>query len=126
MMTTQEVANRLVSLCREGKHEQVVKELYAPDIVSIEPEGVPNRRVQGLEAIIAKGQEFQSRVEKVNSSIISDPIVAEHFFSCSMKMNVQVKGMPVPVDMDEVCVYTVNKGKIVHEQFFYTPPPQEA
>ena len=28
-MTTQEVANRLVSLCREGKHEQVVKECAA-------------------------------------------------------------------------------------------------
>lgn len=125
-MTTQEVANRLVALCREGKHEQVVKELYAPDIVSVEPEGVPNRMVQGLEAIVAKGEDFQNKLEKVNASIISDPIVAENFFSCSMLMNVQIKGVPVPVDMDEVCVYTVKNGKIVREQFFYTPPPQEA
>lgn len=125
-MTTQEVANRLVALCREGKHEQVVKELYAPNIVSIEPEGAPNRIVQGLEAIIAKGEQFDSRIEKVNSSFISDPVVAEKFFSCSMLMNVQMKGVPVPVDMNEVCVYTVTDGKIVQEQFFYTPQPQEA
>ena len=125
-MTTQEVANRLVSLCREGKHEQVVKELYAPDIVSIEPEGAPNRIAKGLEAIIAKGEQFDSRIEKVNTSFISDPVVADNFFSCSMLMNVNMKGVPVPVDMNEVCLYTVNEGKIVQEQFFYTPQPHEA
>ena len=125
-MTTQEVANRLVSLCREGKHAQVVQELYAPNIVSIEPEGAPNRIVEGLDAIIAKGEQFDSKIEKVNSSFISDPIVAENFFSCSMLMNVNMKGVPVPVDMHEICVYTVNNGKIVQEQFFYTPQPQEA
>ena len=32
-MTTQDVANRLVALCRVGKNDQAVKELYAPDIV---------------------------------------------------------------------------------------------
>lgn len=125
-MTTQEVANRLVALCREGKNQQVVKELYSPDIVSVEPEGVPNRTVEGLEAIAAKGKNFQSMLEKVNSSVISDPIVADSFFSCSMLMNVQMKGAPVAVDMNEVCVYTVNNGKIVREEFFYTPQPQEA
>lgn len=125
-MTTQEVANRLVSLCREGKHEQVVKELYAPNIVSIEPEGTPNRIVEGLEAIIAKGEQFDSRIEKVNSSFISDPVVGDNFFSCSMLMNVNMKGVPFPVDMNEVCLYTVNDGKIVQEQFFYTPQPQPA
>ena len=63
-------------------------------------------------------------VEKINTSFISDPIVAENFFSCSMLMNVQMKGAPMAIDMDEVCVYTVNNGKIVREEFFYTPPPQ--
>lgn len=125
-MTTQEVANRLVELCREGKYEQVVKELYSPDIVSVEPEGMPDRIVQGLEAIAKKGERFQSMLEKVNSTVVTDPVVAENFFSCAMLMNVVMKGVPGPVDMDEVCVYTVNNGKIVKEEFFYTPQPQEA
>lgn len=120
-MTTQEVANRLVELCRAGKFEQAVNELYSPNIVSVEPEGMPNRIVQGLEAIAQKSEKFESMLEKVNSSIISDPIVAENFFSCTMLMNVQFKGAPVSTDMDEVCVYTVNDGKIVKEEFFYTP-----
>lgn len=67
---------------------------------------------------------FESMLEKVNTSVISDPIVAENFFSCSMLMNVHFKGNPNAIDMDEICVYTVNNGKIVREEFFYTPPPQ--
>lgn len=125
-MTTQEVANRLVTLCREGKYEQAIKELYSPEIVSVEPEGRPDRIVKGLAAIAEKGQKFEAMIEKMNTNIISDPIAAENFFAITMKMNVQMKGVPVPVDMDEVCVYTVNNGKIVREEFFYTPQPPAA
>lgn len=125
-MTTQEVANRLVELCREGKYEQAVKELYSPDIVSVEPEGVPDRIVKGLDAIAKKGERFESMLEKVNSTIVTDPIVAENFFSFGMLMNVVMKGMPHAIDMDEICVYTVSNGKVVKEEFFYTPQPQEA
>ena len=125
-MTTQEVAIRLVELCRTGKHEQAVKELYSPEIVSVEPEGAPNRIVKGLEEIAKKGMNFQQMIEKMNSSVVSDPIVAENFFSCTMLMNVQMKGIPGAIDMDEVCVYTVNNGKIVREEFFYTVQPKQA
>lgn len=125
-MTTQEVANRLVELCREGKFEQVVTELYSPEIVSVEPEGTPDRIVKGLEAIAKKGVRFQSMLEKINSSVVTDPIVAENFFSCAMLMNVVMKGMSHAIDMDEVCVYTVNNGKIVREEFFYTVEPKKA
>jgi hypothetical protein len=125
-MTTQEVANRLVELCREGKYEQAVKELYSPEIVSVEAEGSPHRIVKGLEAIAKKGERFESKIEKMNSSTVTDPIVAENFFSCGMYMNMVMKGMPHAIDMDEVCVYTVSNGKIVREEFFYTAQAQEA
>lgn len=125
-MTTQEVANRLVELCRAGKSEQAIKELYSPEIVSIEAEGAPDRIVKGFEAMAKKGERFRSMIEKVNSSTVTDPIVAENFFSCGMYMNMVMKGMPHAIDMDEICVYTVSNGKIVKEEFFYTPAPQEA
>jgi len=125
-MTTQEVANKLVELCRAGNYEQAVKDLYSPDIVSVEPEGRPDRIVKGLPGVIEKGIKFESMIEKVNSSFVSDPIVAENFFACTMKMNILMKGAPTAMDMDEVCVYTVNNGKIVKEEFFYTPQPQFA
>ncbi len=125
-MTTQEVANRLVSLCKEGQWEKVQQELYAKDAWSIEPKGAMNEQVQGMDAIRKKGEEWDNMVEAVHSSEISDPLVAENFFSVSMKMNITMKGAPGPMQMDEICVYEVREGKIVKEQFFYTPEPQMA
>ncbi|MFT4534986.1 MAG: hypothetical protein ACJA1A_002308 [Saprospiraceae bacterium] len=125
-MTTQDVADRLVELCREGKYEQAVKELYSPEIISVEAEGTPNRIVKGLEEIARKSVKFESMLEKIYTSVITDPIVADNFFSCAMLMNVQMKGAPVANDMNEICVYNVDNGKIVREEFFYTTPPQKA
>lgn len=125
-MTTQEVANRLVELCREGKYQQAIEELYAPNIVSVEAEGIPERTVKGLEAIAAKGEKFQSMLEAMHSTTVTDPIVAGNHFSCGMLMNVTMKGAPGPIDMNEICVYTVEDGKVVREEFFYEVQPQEA
>lgn len=36
-MTTKEVANKLVKMCREGKVEEVKQELFTEDTLSIEP-----------------------------------------------------------------------------------------
>ncbi len=122
-MTTQEVANRLVELCREGDYETVYRELYSPNAVSVEPQGAPLERAEGMEQIKAKGERWNEMVETVNSSEVSDPIVAENYFTCTMKMNVTFKGAPAPTNMEEVVVYNVKEGKVVQEQFFYTPAP---
>ena len=50
--------------------------------------------------------------------------MAENFFTMTMKSKVTMKGMDHPIDMDEVCVYRVADGKVVTEQFFYTPMPE--
>ncbi|WP_421890512.1 SnoaL-like domain-containing protein [Marinoscillum sp.] len=125
-MTTQEVANQLVKLCREGKFEQVLTELYAPDIMSVEPEGSTWPTVQGMAQIMKKGEIWTKMVEEVLESEISEPIVADTFFSITMKSRVKIKDVPEPVRMDEVCVYQVRDGKVVLEQFFYQPVMQEA
>lgn len=123
-MTTSEVANRLVELCREGKYLQAIDELYSNDIVSVEPEGAPNVNTQGIEAVRQKTINFEEMVESVQSSEVSDPTVADNFFSVNMHSVVTFKGAPGPADMNEICVYQVKNGKVVAEQFFYTPAPQ--
>ncbi|GAB4229588.1 MAG: nuclear transport factor 2 family protein [Ekhidna sp.] len=121
-MTTQEVAEKLVAFCREGNFEACLQELYSPNVESIEPEGSTfETRVQGLDALKQKGQQWEEMVAQVHGNEISDPIVAENFFSITMKMKVTLKGMSEPINMDEVCVYRVANGKVVTEQFFYTP-----
>lgn len=125
-MKTEEVAQQLVSLCRAGKYEQVYKELYAAHAKSIEMEGTPYQNANGMEEIYAKGVKWQESVDEVLESFISDPIVSDGFFTCRMMMKVKMKGIATPVVMDELCVYRVEEGKIVAEQFFYTPEQETA
>ncbi|MEM0940727.1 MAG: SnoaL-like domain-containing protein [Bacteroidota bacterium] len=125
-MTTQEVANQLVSMCREGKFEEVFQDLYSTEIESIEPKGsVFPHEVKGIDALVKKGKQWEELIQEVHTSEVSDPIVAENFFSITMKTKVTLKGMDEPTNMDEVCVYQVQNGKVVSEQFFYTPVPVE-
>lgn len=123
-MTTQEVANRLVEICREGAWHKAYEELYSPNCVSIEPAGAPWERADGMDEILKKGEKFNEMVEEMHGGSVSDPLVAGNFFTLTMEMDVTFKGAPRKKD-SEVCVYEVKDGKIVKEQFFYPMPPQQ-
>jgi hypothetical protein len=118
-MTTQEIASRLVTLCRDGKVEEAKEELFAPDIVSIEPrEGILPKETKGMDAIRKKAALFVSMVEGFFDDTISDPIVAGDYFSISWTSDLKMKGAPRQINT-ELCVYKTSGGKIVSEQFFY-------
>lgn len=117
-MKTQEVANRLVDLCRKGDYETCYKELYSPDVWSIEPEGNPFGNVQGMEAIAIKGKKWNEMMEEFHGSEIGDPIVAGNHFSITMMYDATFKERGRE-KTEEICVYEVKEGKIVKEQFFY-------
>ena len=118
-MSTNEIASRLVELCRQGKFEEAQKELYADNAVSVEPEDAPGlTSVEGLENIVDKGRQFQAMVEEVHSLEMSDAVVAGNYFSLSLIMDVTFKGMG-RTNMDEIAVYKVDNGKVVREEFFY-------
>jgi hypothetical protein len=118
-LTTQQVADRLVELCREGKFETAQGELYAENAVSIEPEHAQGlQTVQGLDAIKKKGDQFQEMVEEMHDSSITNPIVAGNHISIGLSLDATFKGMG-RTKMDEIAVYEVRDGKIVKEQFFY-------
>ncbi|MEL6942467.1 MAG: nuclear transport factor 2 family protein [Bacteroidota bacterium] len=118
-MTTQEIANRLVELCKTGQYETAYKELFASNAVAIEPDHAPEpQQVQGVDNLIAKGKGFQSMIEKVHSEYISEPVIGGNFFSVAMGMDITMKEGG-RMSMDEVCVYKVENGKIVQEQFFF-------
>jgi hypothetical protein len=117
-MTTQEVADRLVTLCRQGQIQQAGQELYGENIVSIEPPYAPVPKAEGLKAVVAKGQQFASMIETHHGGSIRDPIVAGNYFTIGWSMDVTMKGIG-RTSMQEICVYKVDNGKIVWEEFFY-------
>jgi ketosteroid isomerase-like protein len=118
-MTTQQIADRLVELCRKNDFEQAQKELFSEDAVSIEPEASPDfeKETKGLAAITEKGKRFSAMVEKVHGITISDPLVAGNSISISLDMDTTMKGQG-RMNMTEICVYKVKDGKIISEQFF--------
>ena len=120
-MTNQEIADRLVELCRKGDFETCYKELYSPNVKSIEMKGAPNEEVTGLEGIAEKGKMWNDMVEKFHGSEIGDPIVAGNHFAIPWTLELTYKGAPAPSKMHEICVYEITDGKITKEQFFYEP-----
>ena len=117
-MTTQEVADRFNELAQQGNFEQVLAELFSQDAKSIEPAHAPWQTVQGLDKIIEKGKAWQEMTEEMHGGYTGAPIVAGNFFSCTMGMDVTIKGQG-RMKMDEIAVYEVKDGKIVSEQFFF-------
>lgn len=118
-MNTPEIARRLVELCRQGAYETAQTELYATDAVSLEPEGSPTPNVKGRDAIMAKGKAFVASVE-IHGGTVSEPVVAEAFFSLSMTLDITPRAGGTRFLMEEICLYEVKAGKIVREQFFYS------
>jgi limonene-1,2-epoxide hydrolase len=119
LMNTEEVARRLIALCREQKWEEAQQELFSPDAVSIEPYAMPGfeKETRGLPAIMEKGRKWSQMVEAVHAISVSDPLVAGNAFACTMRMDMTMKGQG-RMNMPELCVYNVKDGKIVSEQFF--------
>ncbi|MDB5025433.1 MAG: nuclear transport factor 2 family protein [Mucilaginibacter sp.] len=115
----QEVAHKLVDLCREGKNVDAINELYDDNIVSLEPEGSPmGGKTVGKEAVLGSTNQWFSSVEEIHSVYISDPIVSGNFFACTMDIDATYKEHGRN-EMSELCVFEVKNGKIVSSQFFY-------
>lgn len=120
-MQTAEIAQRLVELCRAGNVEQCYQELYAPDAQNLEMPAMasgPMGNAKGLDAIRAKAKAWMDGVETFHSSIFGDPQVAGNWFCIPITMDVSFKGRG-RTTLEELAVYQVKDGKIVHEQFFY-------
>jgi hypothetical protein len=117
-MNAQEVATRLVQLCREGKNVEAINELYDDNAVSHEPEGSPAPSSKGKRAILDGTNQWYNSVQELHSAYISDPLVSDNFFACTMKIDATYKEQGRN-EMNELCVYGVNDGKIVSQQFFY-------
>lgn len=117
-MTTQEIANRLVALCRTGQHDNAYKELFAENAVGVEPEkwGIPN--AEGMEALLAKSKKWAEDMVEMHSSTVSEPIVAGDYFSISMALDITTKSRGRS-QMEEICLYEVKDGKIIKESFFH-------
>lgn len=119
-MNIQEIADRLVKLSRQGNIQTCYDELYASDIVSIEPEGFPgDTKSIGMDAVMLKLKQVAASVKEVHSTEIGDPMIADSHFALRWKTHLTYHKSTDSTVIDEIAVYEVESGKIVSEQFFY-------
>jgi hypothetical protein len=112
------VANRLVELCRKGQVLQAQEELFDENVISHEAAGSPAPPAIGKAAVLEKGRNFASMIEKRHGGSFSDPIVGGNYFSIVCKLDADLKGQGKVV-WDEICVFGVKDGKVISENFYY-------
>jgi ketosteroid isomerase-like protein len=122
-MTTTEVAQKLVDLCRHGKNLEAIQTLYAKDIVSVEPMAMPNMpaEMRGMEAVLGKSTWWVNNHE-IHSATVAGPFVAGDRFVVQFDYDVTDKPSGKRMQMSESGVYTVAGGKVSKEEFFYAIP----
>lgn len=122
---TELVAKRLVELCREGKHLDAIKELYADNARHIEamemPGGDCKRITEGKKALLEMGEKW-SKTTTVHSASVGPALSNGDQFICEMKMDCTASEGPMAgqrMNMSEFAQYTVQNGKISEAKFFY-------
>lgn len=119
-MSITEIAKGLVDLCQQGKYMEAVNKYYSDKIVSVESASSPGMpaEMKGIEAIRGKTKHFTETTE-VHSQEVNGPYVGESQFAVEFKIDMTQKPSGKRMKMDEMALYTVEGGKIIHEHFFY-------
>ncbi len=117
-MTTEQVAKKVVELCRKRAWREAVDTLYAGDIVSVEVQGMDggSPETRGIEAIRGKVDWWINAME-VHNCEVSAPYVAHDRFVVQFDVDVTDKESKKRFQISEVGVYTVKEGKIAREEF---------
>lgn len=119
-MTTQEVADKLVALCREGNYTEAYS-LCAENAVSMEMQGMPNSRTEGREQIVKEYLEWEKGIEEMHGGSVGDPLVAGNHFVVPMSIDATFKDRGRQA-FDELCLYQVQNGEIVQASYHYELP----
>ena len=118
-----EIAHKLVALCRDQKEEECLNTLYSNNAVSVEAIVMPGKdspETVGLNGIRGK-HEWWNTMMDVHSSTIDGPFLhGENRFGVIYEFDATNKESKERTAMKELAIYTVEKGEIVREEFFYT------
>lgn len=119
-MTTAEVANKLVALCREFKNFEAMETLYEPNIVSVEAMPGPDGSFETLgKADVIKKSADWAAAHEIHSASVEGPYVGVDKFSVIFDFEVTHRASGERRKMREVAIYTIDGGLITREEFHY-------
>lgn len=120
-MSVEMVALRFVELCNQGRHFDVMRTMYAPEMVSVEGDG---GETVGKEPVIRKSEAFQGANAILSQEIrgaffCGDPKAPSGRFAVYTSIDFAPKAGGDRVTHQEVGLYTVRDDMITREEFFY-------
>lgn len=123
-MNTNEIGQKLVSLCQKGKNLEALDSLYRPDAESVEAMSMSEMpaRIKGVDAIKKKNEWWFANNE-VHEGTVKGPFPNGDRFAVIYTFDVTPKTGPMAgkrMKMEEVGLYSVEGGKIAREEFFYS------
>ena len=115
-MSVKTTASKFVELCNQGRNFEVMRTMYAPDIVSVEGDG---GETAGQMPVIHKSEVWQA-ANTIHSEKVRGPFFnGDNQFAVHFTFDVTRKASGERVTLEEVGLYTVEGEKIKREQFFY-------
>ena len=118
-MSVGTVGQRFVELCRQGKNFDVMRTMYAPNIVSVEGDG---KETSGQGRVIKKSEDWVSD-KTFHGETVAGPFfngANPDQFAVYFTLDITPKATGKRVTREEVGVYTVGPDdRITREQFFY-------
>ena len=117
-MSLQTVARKFVELCRQGKNFDVMRTMYAADIVSVEGDG---KETAGQGPVIKKSENWGTD-NTFHGETVAGPFfngAAPNQFAVYFTLDITPKATGRRVAREEVGIYTVINDKITREQFYY-------
>ena len=124
-MSVQTVAGKFKELVNQGKHFEVMRTMYAPEMVSVEADG---KEYVGKDVVIHKSEVFQGNNDILSQDvrgpfILGDPNASSGWFAVYTSIDFAPKAGGDRVTHDEVGLYTVKNDTITREEFFYNDMP---
>ena len=118
-MNTQEIANKLVELCRAGNYQEAHNTLYDNNVLSVEmDESMGPREVKGIDAVHQKGASWAQMFNGPATSWCDDAIVSGNSFACRMGFSGTGHDGNT-IAGEEIAVYVTKDGKIIEERFYW-------
>src|SRR5438067_13756352 len=117
-MSTEDVAMRLVELCKGSEWKKAVDDLYSKDIVSVEPRemaGLP-AEMRGIDQVRGKNDWGEKKME-VNDSKVSGPFVAGDTLVVRFDIDPSDKNPKKRIKMSEEGFNPAKNEKIAKERF---------
>jgi ketosteroid isomerase-like protein len=120
-MMTSEIAKKYFDLCKNRQNHVAIETLFSPDAVSIEAAALPGTplEVRGAKAVAEKSKQWRANHE-VHGAKMEGPWPHGNRFVVRFTYDVTNKPSGRRMQLDEVGLFTVDNGKIVREEFFYS------